>query len=233
MNQPQSATQDEKILNSWHKNASAWTQAIRSGSIESRKRVTDAAIVEAVLSLAPASVLDIGCGEGWLLRALAPRVPNRFGVDAVPELVEQAQSAGDGTFLTASYDDIACGALNARFDVAVCNFSLIGKAPVEALFRGAAQYLNPGGSLVVQTLHPVIAGEPPYADGWRAGSWAGFGPAFTDPAPWYFRTMESWVRLFTRNGLALTEIREPVHPVTREAASVIFVGRLGDVLPVA
>ncbi|WP_336368285.1 class I SAM-dependent methyltransferase [Marinobacter sp. C2H3] len=226
MSRPQPATQDDKVLNSWHKNASAWTQAIRSGSIESRKRVTDAAIIEAVLSLAPASVLDIGCGEGWLLRALAGRVRTRVGVDAVSELIDQAQSAGGGTFCTAAYDDIANGTLNQRFDVAVCNFSLIGKAPVDALFQGADRFLNPGGSLVVQTLHPLIAGEPPYTDGWRAGSWAGFGPAFKDPAPWYFRTLESWVRLFTGNGLALKEIREPVHPVTREAASVILIGRL-------
>jgi hypothetical protein len=78
--------------------------------------------------------------------------------------------------------------------------------------------------LVIQTLHPVIAaGESPYADGWRQGSWTGFSDDFSDPAPWYFRTMESWVRLLRDSGFVLRELREPVHPISGKPASVIFV----------
>jgi 2-polyprenyl-3-methyl-5-hydroxy-6-metoxy-1,4-benzoquinol methylase len=64
---------DEKIIDSWHTNATPWTAAVRDKRIESRKLVTDQAIVDAVLSRRPKSVLDIGCGEGWLSRALAER----------------------------------------------------------------------------------------------------------------------------------------------------------------
>jgi hypothetical protein len=81
--------------------------------------------------------------------------------------------------------------------------------------------------LVVQTLHPVVAtGDAPYVDGWRAGSWAGFGAAFSDPAPWYFRTLASWVRLLDASGLRLRELREPVHPATGRPASAIFVAEM-------
>ena len=41
---------DEKIVDSWKKNASQWSSAVRGGHIESRELVTDKAIVEAVLS---------------------------------------------------------------------------------------------------------------------------------------------------------------------------------------
>ena len=76
----------------------------------------------------------------------------------------------------------------------------------------------------MQTLHPVLAGgSEPYRDGWRAGTWNGISGEFSDPAPWYFRTLGSWVRLFVRAGLRLRELREPVHPLTGVAASVIFV----------
>jgi SAM-dependent methyltransferase len=73
---------DEKIVDSWEKNATQWTSAVRGGRIESRKLITDKAIVEAVLSHSPASVLDIGCGEGWLIRELSPQVSHLVGVDA-------------------------------------------------------------------------------------------------------------------------------------------------------
>jgi hypothetical protein len=78
---------------------------------------------------------------------------------------------------------------------------------------------------MVQTVHPLAAcGDAPYADGWRKGSWAGFNPGFTDPPPWYFRTLESWVALFRSNGLRLQEVREPVHPATGKPVSIILIG---------
>jgi 2-polyprenyl-3-methyl-5-hydroxy-6-metoxy-1,4-benzoquinol methylase len=216
---------DAKIIDSWHTNATPWTSAVREQRIESRKLVTDAAVVDAVMSRNPKSILDIGCGEGWLSRALGARgVENVYGVDVVPALIDQANAAGGGEFKVASYEAIAGGALDLRVDVAVANFALIGKEAVDDLIRTSPRLLNPGGALIVQTLHPVIGtGDQPYEDGWRKGSWAGFSDDFSDPAPWYFRTVETWVALIASSGLRLVEMREPIHPTTRKPASVIFV----------
>ena len=216
---------DAKILDSWHTNATPWTAAVREQRIESRKLVTDRAIVDAVMARQPDSVLDIGCGEGWLTRALADRgVKQAIGVDAIPALIDQARAAGGGEFRVATYEDIAKGALDLTVDVAVANFALIGKDAVDALVLGAPTLLRPGGVLVIQTLHPVIAGgDQPYKDGWRTGSWAGFSSDFSDPAPWYFRTLESWVDLIARSDLRLVEMREPIHPTSNKPASVIFI----------
>src|ERR1700689_2940465 len=67
------ALSDAKIVESWRNNAHAWTSAVREQRIDSRALVTDRAIVDAVLARAPRSVLDIGCGEGWLARRLGGR----------------------------------------------------------------------------------------------------------------------------------------------------------------
>ena len=67
-----------------------------------------------------------------------------------------------------------------------------------------------------------------FPDGWREGSWTGFSPAFADPAPWYFRTLESWIKLLGDNGLRLCELREPFHPKTHKSTSVIFIGEAAD-----
>jgi len=84
--------------------------------------------------------------------------------------------------------------------------------------------LTKRGTLIIQTLHPVAAsGDLPYEDGWRQGSWAGFSEDFSDPAPWYFRTLDSWKRLLDEAGFRPLEIREPIHPGTGKPASVIFI----------
>jgi 2-polyprenyl-3-methyl-5-hydroxy-6-metoxy-1,4-benzoquinol methylase len=214
---------DEKIIASWGKNTAPWVSAVRNDEIESRLLVTNRAIVDAVRSVSPTTGLDIGCGEGWLVRALDGI--EMVGVDVVPGLVEAARRAGGGDFRVMSYEDIARGQLQLQVDVAICNFSLLGDESVTGLFRASPSYLKPGGTLVVQTMHPVVAcGDAPYADAWREGSWAGFNEGFTDPPPWYFRTLASWVRLFSDHGLQLRELREPVHPATGKPASLILMG---------
>jgi 2-polyprenyl-3-methyl-5-hydroxy-6-metoxy-1,4-benzoquinol methylase len=215
---------DKNIIDSWGKNTAPWITAVREGEIASRLLVTNRAIVDAVRSRAPATGIDIGCGEGWLVRALDG--VSMIGVDVVPGLVEAAREAGGGDFRVMSYEEIAQGRLNLALDVAICNFSLLGEASVAGVFRAAPTYLKPGGTLIVQTMHPLVAcGDAPYADGWREGSWAGFNDGFTDPPPWYFRTLASWVALFSDNGLALRELREPLHPATGKPASLILMGQ--------
>jgi len=221
------AQPDTTVIDSWHRNAEPWTAAVRNGDIESRTLVTNAAIVDTVRAHAPQTAVDLGCGEGWLVRAL-PEV-RMIGVDAIAGLVEAARAAGGGEFRCLSYEAIAQGELQLTVDLAVCNFSLIGKEAVDGLFRAAPSYLRRGGHLVVQTVHPLLAcGEQAYADGWRDGSWAGFNSGFQDAPPWYFRTLSSWIALFQNNGLRIREMREPLHPQSGKPASLILVGQLPE-----
>jgi 2-polyprenyl-3-methyl-5-hydroxy-6-metoxy-1,4-benzoquinol methylase len=215
---------DARIVDSWTRNAAPWTDAVRENRIESRNLVTNRAIVDAVLSRAPRTILDIGCGEGWLVRALAQHGISGTGVDVVPSLIDQAMSAGGGDFRVASYEEISDGLLDAKVDAVVANFSLIGKESVEGVIRRTPELLERDGALIIQTLHPLVAtGDQPYEDGWRHGSWAGFSSDFSDPAPWYFRTVETWKGLITECGFGSIEVREPLHPATGKPASIIFI----------
>jgi 2-polyprenyl-3-methyl-5-hydroxy-6-metoxy-1,4-benzoquinol methylase len=220
---------DAKIVDAWGRNAAPWTAAVRGQQIESRRLVTDQAIIAATLSGSPRSVLDLGCGEGWLARALATHGIDVIGIDAIPALVEQATQAGGGDFRVMPYEDVAAGRLDASVDAVVCNFSLLGHESVAGLFGAVRSLLEPRGRLLIQTLHPLLGcGDRPYRDGWRDGSWAGFSADFSDPAPWYFRTLESWATLFPEHGLRLLELREPLHPQTQKPASVIFIAQAAD-----
>lgn len=218
---------ESHILASWATNASAWTKAVRNREIPSRVRATDAAAIAAVVDRKPRTVLDLGCGEGWLAHELANRGFDVLGVDAIPALIERAKEGGKARFEVAGYQDITESGLGGRrFDLIICNFALFGEDSVPKLIKRIPDLLQPGGAFVVQTLHPLIAtGDQPYVEGWRKGSWAGFSDAFSDPAPWYFRPLGAWIAMFPAAGLKLVEMREPVDPQTGKPASVIFIAQ--------
>ncbi len=179
-----------------------------------------------------ARILDIGCGEGWLARALSDRGMSVTGVDAVPALIAQAAAmpcagaAGSVAFHLQDYASIASRQWRGGpFDAAVCNFSLLGRESVDSLIAALPYYLDDPGYLIIQTLHPVAAcGEQPYQDGWREGSWLGFSSDFDNPAPWYFRTLETWEALMQRCGFDILECREPKAAGAVTPASVIWIG---------
>lgn len=213
---------EQAILQVWHGNAAPWTKAVRGGAIASRRLATDQAVCEAVRQRHPQSVIDLGCGEGWLVRALAAEGIEVLGIDAVPALIDAARDAGGGRFLALDYAQVAAGALHEAADVVVCNFSLFGAESVDALLRAVPSLLHPGGALILQTLHPFVAcGDAPYVDGWREGSWQGCGDGFGQAAPWYFRTVAGWIEALARAGLTVVQSTEPVHPASGKPLSLI------------
>ena len=216
---------ENRILNCWQTNALPWVQAIEQGQIASRVDVTNQAILNTVLALTPASasVLDIGCGEGWLTDALERQGISTVGIDATPALLAHARQHRRGDFRLLAYEELTPDNMPEQFDLAVCNFSLIGKDSTKHVIASISKLLKPNGHFVVQTLHPLEAnGLDPYQDGWREGSWQGFGEQFSQPSPWYFRTMETWMALFHLHGLKDVNTTEPMNPQTQKMASVIF-----------
>lgn len=214
---------------SWLANAEAWTRAVREGRIASRRLATDAAIVQAVVERTPKRVLDLGCGEGWLMRALAERGIETIGLDASLELVMAAEETGGGRYRCVSYDELVDDPTRAGgpYDVIAANFSLLG-ADVVPLLRALRQNLGPGGALVIQTVHPwTAAGDEGYADGWRTETFDAFGGDFAEPMPWYFRTLASWVDALRDGGFRVSTLREPIHPETGAPASLVMVAEAG------
>jgi 2-polyprenyl-3-methyl-5-hydroxy-6-metoxy-1,4-benzoquinol methylase len=215
--------QQLQIRQSWQTNADAWTRAVREQRIESRRLVTDAAILGAIADGPARRVLDIGCGEGWLCRALAERGSECVGVDASVPLVDSAQAAGGGRFEVMDYAAlIEAGSRLGQFDVLVCNFALLDEN-IAPLLGALRERVAPGGRLLIQTVHPWAAcGNEPYVDGWRLETFAAFGGEFSSSMPWFFRTLESWLALLAASGWRLRQLREPRHPDTGQPCSLLL-----------
>ncbi len=152
-------------------------------------------------------------------------------MDGSASLIEEAQRLGGGRFVTASFEEVAADPTrlgSEGFDVAVCNFALLGQE-VSPLLRALRSRLQPGGAVVIQTVHPWSGDNAvSYADGWRTEDFAGLGSGFVEPMPWYFRTLASWVERLTSAGLVIASVEEPVHPESGRPLSVLLVAIPSD-----
>jgi len=107
---------------------------------------------ESVLAHAVGPVLDIGCGPGRHVRALARRGILALGLDAAPEAIHLARAHGTDVIEGSVFDEVP-GAGTWMTALLLDGSVGIGGTPV-ALLRRVGELLAPGGTLLVE-------GEPP------------------------------------------------------------------------
>lgn len=219
---------EQRLGRSWDANAGAWARAVGEGRIASRRAGTDAAVLETATRLAGppgARVLDVGCGEGWLARALAARGFAVTGIDGSAGLIERAVAAGgDVAYQLLGYDEIAARPerLAPPWALIVCNFALLAEH-IEPLLGALGGALAPDGRLLIQTVHPYLSHQPlPYADGWREETFEALGGDFAEPMPWFFRTLASWSDVLAGAGLLIERLDEPRHSETGDPLSLLL-----------
>lgn len=217
---------DEQLDRSWDGNALAWTATVRGGLIESRRVATDRAILDATRRLSPRRVLDVGCGEGWLCRALNGAGVACTGLDGSSHLIAAARAADPaGTYQLLRYAEfrrLEEVVEASSFDVVVCNFSLLHEH-IAPILRSVREVLRIGGTLLIQTVHPWLVSEgQEYIDGWRIEDFSWAKHPFPEPMPWYFRTLDSWARTLGEAGFTIAGIAEPLNPETRKPLSLMF-----------
>ena len=212
----------DAIAQTWVANAGAWIQAVRGERLESRRVATDAAILRAVSRQPVQRVLDVGCGEGWLLRALADAGKDVVGIDVSPGLVDAARRAGAGAVHLMSYDAFAADpTCLGRFDGAICNFSLF-EENLTPLLAAVCAALHPGGFLFVQTLHPSHAQEGGNARGWREENFEQLADLGFRPTAWFSHPTEAWTAMLADAGLREVHTDTVSHPHSGVALSLLI-----------
>ena len=214
----------DQTLTSWKANAHEWINLLNRAGIPSRQ-VTNAAIVNTVVKYSQGYVLDMGCGEGWLTRALSEAGLQVDGLDATKSLVLQARSLSSNRFIHMSYEEILTDNQlpESLYDCSVFNYSLYGNQSTSLLIKSLKTQLKSNGYIIIQTVHPNFlrtTGE--YESRWIDDAWKGLDGHFIMPHKWYARTMEDWLSVFNTAGYKLAESIE-TQSDSGDLLSVIFV----------
>lgn len=164
---PQSQARQGALAAPWH--ADPYTDALRAGrgplflrrsdgwllplEVERWCAGPDAADLT-VLDRCPGAVLDIGCGPGRLVTALAARGRTTLGIDISPAAVARTVHAGGSALLRSVFDPLP---REGSWDTALLmdgNIGIGGDPTV--LLRRLAEVVVPGGSLIVETASDTV-----------------------------------------------------------------------------
>jgi SAM-dependent methyltransferase len=117
---------------------------------------TDVDVLAELVPLHGREVVDVGCGNGALVRALAARGASVTGVEVSSEAVARADD-GEHRFVLGSADALPFG--DASLDVCVLMRSLhhVPRARMGAALEECARVLRPGG--VAYVAEPLYRGE--------------------------------------------------------------------------
>ncbi|MFI5635714.1 class I SAM-dependent methyltransferase [Streptomyces sp. NPDC051664] len=114
--------------------------------------------------LASQRVLDLGCGEGIITRALAARGAWALGIDLFPRMIEQAQAATKDGPSGAHYTVDGCTLATVAtrsVDWVTAGLSLNNVPDLSAALTAVRRVLVPSGRLAFTIPHPCF--EAPHA----------------------------------------------------------------------
>jgi SAM-dependent methyltransferase len=136
-------------MSGWDTSAAAWIDLQGEFGDFGRVHVLDAPMLALVDALAPATVLDVGCGEGRFCRMLEARGLATTGVDPTAALIERARALHpQGDYRVEGAEAMTVGA----HDLVVCYLSLIDMPDLDAALTRTVAAIRPSGHLLIANL---------------------------------------------------------------------------------
>ncbi|WP_329314415.1 class I SAM-dependent methyltransferase [Streptomyces sp. NBC_01262] len=152
------------MTDSWNTIADWYAERVRSGSAL-HDFARDHLLGCLPEDLGGQHIVDLGCGEGILTRALAARGASVLGIDPAPRMIDNAWAAEDVTPTGARYavDDgcVLATVDSDSVDWVTAGLSMNNVPDLAATLSAVDRVLVRGGSLVFSVPHPCF--EAPHA----------------------------------------------------------------------
>ena len=154
------ATSVSDIISEWDENAEARHRQIISEIDVSYHKILIPTIMELAGNLHNKSVIDVGCGSGYLTAKLAVKASHTVGVDQSKKMIEIANREYGRIpsleFHNLSIENFSHQDSDKQFEVAISNMSLITIPNLDEAVDAISSLLVPEGIFVFNITHPCF-----------------------------------------------------------------------------
>lgn len=224
---------DQQISKAWDKVADQWSIRYTEYGDINRQYIIDPAIFRIIGSVKGLSILDAGCGSGYLCRLLAKKGAKVFGIELSKRFIEIAgQKEREAPLGITYYLGTICNLEMFRdetFDMVISNLVLMDVADFKTAIKEIHRVLKKNGRLIFSIMHPCFSSPP--VRGWvrkpedsnRKEDWicwkvdryfdrsmeiwrfyADWPPVYS-----FHRPLSDYVRTLIGNGFTIAEFEEP------------------------
>lgn len=229
----------DRFRKQWNKNAEAFTDLIAGQGTPHHRSILNPCIEELIGDIKGKTLLDAGCGEGYLSRYYARKGAIVTGIDLSERLIENAVrlTRDEGASVEYEVDDICSmkSIQSETFEVVLSNLVLLNISCLDDAIHEFHRVLKEGGHLVFSIVHPAFnfygpgaweMGEKDVNTGRRSGLFFKVdryfeeieyerywktreGENFPVPISFFHRTLETYLSSLFKSGFEIIEFREP------------------------
>ncbi|TFG34490.1 class I SAM-dependent methyltransferase [Candidatus Thorarchaeota archaeon] len=223
----------------WEDNADAFTDLIAGRGTPHHRNILNPCVEELIGDVEGKTLLDAGCGEGYLSRYYAKRGAVVTAIDFSRRLIEIAMKfmTEDGQIIEYMVADICHmkSIENEKFDVVLSNLVLLNIPCLKEAFNEFHRVLKVEGYLVFSIVHPAFnfygpssweMGEKDSETGRRDGLFFKVdhyfeereyerywktrkGEDFPATISFFHRTLETYLNTMVKSGFELVDFKEP------------------------
>jgi 2-polyprenyl-3-methyl-5-hydroxy-6-metoxy-1,4-benzoquinol methylase len=169
------------------------------------------------------SVLDLGCGHGWLSQLMSAHGASVLGIDGSAELLKKAQQACPEVQFT--QHDLLLGLtdLGRRFDRIVAYMVLMDIPEIDVLMKSVREALNEAGKFIFILPHPCYFNYKSHRSETTGQMYCAV-TSYLQPEVWriesygghshYHRSLTAYFELLRANQFAVTRLYEPPQMIT-------------------
>jgi len=224
---------EDQISQAWDRLAEKWNRGYTEYGDTNRKYIIDPAIFRLLGSVRGLSILDAGCGNGYLCRLLAKKGAKMVGVDLSKRFIEIAEQKEKEFPLGVKYYTGTLSNLlmfeDESFDVIVSNLALMDVHDIEKAIMELHRVLKKNSRLIFSIMHPCFSSPPVH--GWvrepedsnRREDWVYWKVdkyfdrnieiwQYSDYPPTYsfHYPLSDYIKMLIRNGFTITDFEEPI-----------------------
>lgn len=203
----------------WSKNADFWIKIIREKLDPYREALTNKAILDLIKKEKNSTILDAGCGEGYLCRLVAKidKSNQIFGIDIAPKLIKSAESLEKESPLGIKYsvqDFRKTNFPSSSFNIILSHQTIHEIPNPEKAIKEFSRILKSGGRLILLFLHPCFEVDPKiYFQPTKIKKSSYLVSGIKSPSAYFYLhlPLSKWTEILANNGFLIKRVGEP-HP---------------------